>query len=65
MYPKPEIFNPDIIGKITDAVKMGFEIYNKIKELLPGGSAAGTGDVTGTPDNFELTDLKLIGGDTE
>lgn len=49
MYPKPVRFDPDVIGEVTEYVKMGFEIYNKIKELLPDGSAAGPGEVQGTP----------------
>jgi len=63
MYPKPKIMEkPDILGW----AKKGYEVYNTVKDLLPEDSAAGPGDVPGTPDSEEELEMfKIIGGETE
>jgi hypothetical protein len=61
MYPKPKkLEKPDIIGW----AKQGYEVYNTVKDLLPEDSAAGPGDVPGTPEE-EMEMFKLIGGETD
>lgn len=41
MYPKPKRYEVDIKKVLLDAAKQGFEIFNQIKGMIPGGAAAG------------------------
>lgn len=54
---------PDIIGW----AKTGYEVYNTVKDLLPEGSAAGEGNVPGTPEpsEEEIEMFRFIGGETD
>ena len=46
-------------------IKKGYEIYNTVKDLLPEDSAAGPGDVPGTPDDEEVIEMGFIGGESD
>lgn len=51
------------LGGVTKIAKSGFEIYNKIKSLIPGGTKAGAGPVPGSADigDEELELYEMIG----
>lgn len=52
MYPKPKktvIPGTEWLGSVTKIAKQGFEVYNLVKNFIPGGSKAGAGNVPGGP----------------
>lgn len=61
MYPEPQPIDigvPKWLGGVTKFAKQGFEIYNKVKKFIPGGSKAGAGPVPGGPeDAADLVEL--------
>lgn len=57
MYPAPQkidLGTPGWLGGVSAAAKKGFAIYNVAKDLIPGGSKAGAGDVPGSGAEMEL-----------
>lgn len=67
MYPQPEVgeSSSDWLGGISQAAQIGFDIYNTVKRLIPGGTVAGAGPVpgSGSAEFEELTELgSLIDG---
>lgn len=62
MYPKPkrtEMDLPNWLGGITKVAKMGFEVYNQVKSLIPGGTKAGAGPVPGSGASASMEELEL------
>jgi len=56
MYPRPvkiDIGKPKWLGGVTKVARMGFDIYNKVKKLIPGGTEAGAGPVPGSDEELE------------
>lgn len=65
MYPEPKKIDlgvPGWLGGVSAAAKKGFAIYNVAKDLLPGGSKAGAGDVPGSGSEMELIGWKDVEG---
>lgn len=61
MYPAPvktDLGVPSWLGGVTDAASQGFEIYNVVKNFIPGGSKAGAGTVPGSGSEMELIELE-------
>jgi len=66
MYPRPvpsDLGLPKWLGGITRAAKKGFEIYNYIKPLIPGGTKAGAGPVPGSDAGSAAFEIEMIGFD--
>lgn len=64
MYPRPKEVDlglPKWLGGITSAAKKGFAIYNKVKDLLPGGTKAGAGPLPGSTLEMEEELIELFG----
>lgn len=57
MYPRPrevDIGKPKWLGSLTKQAKQAFDIYNVVKNFIPGGSKAGAGKVPGsTEEEYE------------
>jgi hypothetical protein len=56
MYPRPKPIDlgvPKWLGGLTKAAKTGFQIYNTVKDLIPGGTKAGAGPVPGSGEELE------------
>lgn len=65
MYPQPKKVDlgvPGWLGGVTDAAKKGFAVYNVAKDLIPGGSTAGAGDVPGSGSEMELGFMDTAAG---
>jgi hypothetical protein len=59
MYPAPkpaDLGVPKWLAGADKLARKGFEIYNVVKNFIPGGSTAGAGDVPGTTE-MELMEL--------
>lgn len=65
MYPKPkeEDSKSNWIGGVNRAAKTGFDVYNKVKTLIPGGTKAGAGKVPGSPESMELEIIEMTGNE--
>lgn len=65
MYPPPkeaDLGLPKWLGGITRMAKKGFEIYNQVKSLIPGGTTAGAGPVPGSGASMAMEEVtELIG----
>jgi len=61
MYPKPKPVVipgvPNWLGSVTKVAKQGFEVYNLVKNFIPGGSKAGAGNVPGGPNSGAQEEL--------
>jgi len=60
MYPRPKPVDlgvPSWLGGVTKYAKKGFEVYNLVKNFIPGGSKAGKGNVPGGPKEDELMEF--------
>lgn len=65
MYPRPkqvDIGKPKWLAGITKGAKQAFDIYNVVKNFIPGGSKAGAGKVPGSTEEFELEMLSMPKG---
>jgi hypothetical protein len=59
MYPAPKQIDlgvPKWLAGVDEYARKGFEIYNVVKNFIPGGSKAGAGPVLGT----STTEMELI-----
>jgi len=65
MYPKPKPVVipgvPNWLGSVTKVAKQGFEVYNLVKNFIPGGSKAGAGNVPGGPNAGQSELIELAG----
>lgn len=49
MYPKPKRTTMDWWELVTGTAKKGFEIFNQVKGLIPGGDVGAGGSIPGLP----------------
>lgn len=62
MYPQPkkaDLGIPNWLGGLTSAAKTGFEVYNTVKSLIPGGTKAGAGPIPGSDAASSSEELEL------